>query len=229
MSCLKPLFLLAGGSFGNTKAMLPLLSRALNECGHKPRIAYIGTASGDNKIFYMMIRSLLKEAGAADVNLVRLAKTKPDLAAAKRTLEAADAIFISGGEVEDGMGWLQKHGLAHHLNELRVSGKLFIGLSAGSIMMGSHWVHWDDPKDDSTAALFDCLGFAATTFDTHAEDEDWKELKTALLLQGPGARGFGIPRDGMAVVDREGNIEAVGKPLLCFENIDSEVKRTDNG
>jgi cyanophycinase-like exopeptidase len=173
--------------------------------------------------FYWSVRSLLQEAGAGDVSLLRLATTKVDLASAKRALEASDAIFLSGGEVEDGMRWLELHGLVRFLKEMRSQGKLFLGMSAGSIMMGSHWVHWDDPDDDATAELFDCLGFAPTTFDTHAEDEDWKELKVALKLQGPGTRGYGIPSGGMAIVDEQGQISTLEKPLLCYVNVEGRV------
>lgn len=225
MNTIKPLYLLAGGSFTNPKSMTPYLSRALSECGENPSVAYIGTASGDNPIFFRMVRMLLKQAGAGEVVLVKLAKDNADIPSARQKLEAADAIFISGGEVDDGMRWLERHGLTGFLNELRSRGKQFFGVSAGSIMMGTHWVSWEDPKDDATAKLFDCLGFVSTTFDTHAEDEDWKELKTALLLQGHGARGYGIPRDGVVVVDSEGNMEALGKVLLYYENIEGFVKK----
>ena len=224
MSETKPLYLLAGGNFGNTRSMLPLLKRALGECGDKPHVAYIGTASGDNVIFFSMMRSLLKEAGAAKTYLVKLAKNNIDLSAAQQALERADAIFISGGEVDDGMRWLEFHGLAGFLRELYERGKLFIGLSAGSIMMGAHWVRWEDPKDDLTAELFDCLGFVPTTLDTHAEDEDWKELKTALRLQGSGAIGYGIPKGGMAVADSVGNLSAE-IPLIKFVNNSGTVQR----
>ncbi|MGE5496145.1 MAG: Type 1 glutamine amidotransferase-like domain-containing protein [Burkholderiales bacterium] len=224
MSETKPLYLLAGGNFGNPRSMLPLLKRALAECGDKPRVAYIGTASGDNVIFFCMMRSLLKEAGAAKTYLVKLAKNNIDLPAARRALERADAIFISGGEVDDGMRWLEFHWLAVFLRELYGRGKLFIGLSAGSIMMGAHWVRWEDPKDDQTAELFDCLGFVPATLDTHAEDEDWKELKTALRLQSSGAIGYGIPKGSMAVADSAGILSSE-IPLIRFVNNGGAVQR----
>jgi hypothetical protein len=66
--------------------------------------------------------------------------------------------------------------------------------------------------------LFDCLGFIQTTFDTHAEDEDWKELKAALRLQGPGSKGYGIPKGGLVIVDGEGNFSTPESPLLTYVN-----------
>lgn len=219
MNRTKPIYLLAGGPPRNPAAMVSCLRRALKECGReKPKIAYVGTASGDNALFFAGVRALLKEAGAGAVELVRLAKPKADTDAAKRALESADAVFLSGGEVEDGMAGLARHGLNGFMRELYERGKLFIGVSAGSIMMGARWVRWADPEDDATAELFGCLGLVPAVFDTHAEDEDWKELKAALRLMGPGASGYGIPRDGMILADSQGMLVNLEKTLLCFVN-----------
>lgn len=225
MSLIKPLFLLAGGEPRSPESMVPSLTWALRECaGERPRVAYLGTASGDNLFFFKRMQSLLQKAGAGEVFLVPLAKRNANPAAARQALEASDAVFLSGGEVEDGMGWLFRHGLVDFLRQLREEGKLFIGMSAGSIMMGRYWVRWEDPHDDATAELFDCLGFVPTTFDTHAEDEDWKELKAALRLQGPGARGYGIPRGGLVSYDGQGRMTALGKALLCYVNDGGTVR-----
>lgn len=226
MSTLKPLFLIAGGRPRDPKALVSLTARALRECDRKgPRVAYVGTANGDNMAFYMSIKALLHEAGAGEVSFPRLARAKVDLAAAKQALERSDAIYLSGGEVEDGIRWLERHGLVQFLKEMRDQGKLFLGMSAGSIMMGTHWVRWEDENDDATAGLFNCLGFAPTTFDTHAEDEDWKELKMALKLQGPGAQGYGIPSGGLVSVDYQGRITALEKTLLHYANVEGQVQR----
>lgn len=222
----KPLFLLAGGSSRHPRAIVHSMARALQECvRQKPRVAYLGAASGDSTAFYWSVKSLLHEAGAGEVSPVRLARTTVDLAYAKQALETADAVYLSGGEVDDGMRWLARHGLVGFLTEMRGQGKVFLGMSAGSIMMGTHWVRWEKPDDDATAELFNCLGFAPTTFDTHAEEEDWKELKMALKLQGPGARGYGIPSGGVASVDAGGNIVALEKTLLCYVNVGGRVQQ----
>lgn len=226
MNHIKPIFLFAGGHPRDPKAMLASLASVLRECGKpKPQIAYLGVANGDHLMFFQSIRSMLKEAGAGEVVLLKLAQAKIDPAAAKQTLENADAIFISGGEVEEGMCWLERHGLIGFLKELRKQGKLFFGMSAGSIMLGTAWVRWENPEDDTTAELFDCLGFAPTTFDTHAEDEDWIELKKAIQLQGPGACGYGIPSGGVVSVDDQGKMAALEKALICYENIGGQVER----
>lgn len=226
MSQEKPIILLAGGPSRNPSGMVTCLSRALRECGNeKPKVAYVGTASKANVLFFNAIKALLKGAGAGEVTLLRLAKPGADIKAAKEALAAADAVFFSGGEVDDGMNGLIQHGLTAFLKELYGQGKLFIGVSAGSIMMGTHWVRWQNPEDDGTAELFDCLGLVPTIFDTHAEDEDWKELKTALRLMGPGARGYGIPRDGMISADSQGRLTYLEKELLCYINNNGQVQR----
>ncbi len=221
----KPLYLLAGGSPRDPTTTVSFMARALQECVRRePRVAYLGVASGDNAAFFGSTKSLLQAAGAGEVSLLRLAGTTVDLAAVKRALETADAVYLSGGEVDDGMRWLERHhGLVGFLGEMRSQGKLFLGMSAGSIMMGTHWVRWADPDDDATAELFGCLGLAPTTFDTHAEDEDWKELKAALKLRGPGTRGYGIPSGGLAIVDSQGQIIGPARPLLCYANLDGQV------
>jgi peptidase E len=221
-----PAFLMAGGGAGSRSSMIHSLAAALNECGKpKPKVAYLGVASKDNKIFFTAIKSLLQKAGAYEVKLLHLAKENADIEAAKKYHEAADAIFISGGEVEDGMVWLVKHGLDRFLKELYHQGKLFIGMSAGSIMMGTHWVRWEKPGDDTTAELFNCLAFIPTVFDTHAEDEDWIELKTALRLLGSGSQGFGIPLNGMIRADSQGKLVNLEKTLLPFINGEGQVRR----
>jgi len=226
MNHMKPAFLLAGGRSDNPKSMVPMLAKALGECGReRPAVAYIGAANDDNLLFYESHKLLLKQAGAGKVAIVRLAKDTADAGFARAQLGEADAVFLSGGEVEDGMRRLQRHGLDSYLKELRGQGKLFIGISAGSIMMGAHWVHWDVPEDDATASLFDCLGFAPVTFDTHAEDENWKELVLALKLQGSGARGYGIPRGGMISIDGQGRPAELEKSLLPYVNESGRVRR----
>ncbi len=226
MSRVKPLFLLAGGGPRNTEAEAAYLARALQECeSAKPRVVYIGTASGDNAMFFGFMRSLLHKAGAGEITMAKLAKRGADIASAKKLLAEADAVFLSGGEVDEGMLWLVRHGLADFMLKLRDGGKVFIGVSAGAIMMGSKWVRWENESDDSTAALFDCLGFIPAIFDTHAEDEDWKELKCALRLQGEGSRGYGIHRGGMAVFSADGRLTAEGEPLLRYACIRGSAAR----
>ena len=214
----KKIFLLAGGPGSDGRKTAAQLKTALHESGStSPSVAYIGTASGDDRSFMKWFERPLKAAGASEVRMVPLAGRKADRAAAGEILKNADVIFISGGEVEDGMNGLDA-AMRGLLKKLLEEGKLFIGLSAGSIMMCRAWPHWDDedhhPED---AELFDCLGFTSEIFDTHAEDEGWPELKKAVTLEPEGFTGYGIPGGEMAVIDENG-ILVPNKNLVRVEN-----------
>jgi len=223
-----PAFLLAGGRPRAISDMARMMACAL-EGIPTPQVAYIGTANGDNMDFFTMIKSILMTAGAQKVILVKLAKKKVDINGVKNVLASADVIFLSGGEVEDGMNWLKKHGLICFFKDLYNEGKRFVGLSAGSIMMGAHWVRWEKPEDDTTAELFGCLGIIPAVFDTHGEDENWKELKTALKLLGDGARGYGIPCHGMISADSRGTLVNLEKPLLTYVNDNGRIRALQSG
>ena len=217
MSAEVPTILIAGGRPRDLIAMARMISHAFQGM-EKPLVAYIGTANNDNPAFFQMMKSVLKKAGADKVSFVHLAKKNPDLDAAREILANADLIFLSGGEVEDGMNWLEKHDLTGFLKELYNSGKRFMGVSAGVIMMGTHWVHWDIEGDDNTARLFDCLGFTPVLFDVHGEDEDWTELKTALKILGDGRRAYGLPGGSMISADSRGALVNLEKEYLVFVN-----------
>jgi hypothetical protein len=199
----KKLYLLAGGP--QSGGAVRQLAQALADCGvPHPAVAYIGTASGDSHSFMRWFLAPLRAAGAGSVELAPLVGRGADRQRAEQVLRSCDAVFLSGGEVEDGMRGLDG-AVRELLRELLESGRTFIGLSAGSIMLGRAWPHWDDedarPED---AALFDCLGFAGPIFDTHAEAEGWPELKKAVELAGDGFVGWGIPSGEMAVLDEQG-------------------------
>ena len=219
----KPVFLLSGGRQTGSGDMARQLAHALGGL-HKPHVAYIGAANGDNVLFYERMKSFLAQGGAGKVVFVRLAKKRIDADAAMEALSAANVVFLAGGEVEDGMNWLRRHGLVDFLRELHGGGKQFVGVSAGTIMMGAHWVRWENPEDDATAGLFDCLGLVPFVFDTHAEDEDWVELKTALRLMGSGTLGYGVPSGGFVRADSQGKLANLEKACLAFVNDGGQIR-----
>ena len=217
-----PALLFAGGRPRNPEDAASMFAPAFAGL-LKPTVAYIGTANGDSQPFYLMQKAALTAAGAAKVTKVRLATEKADVAKARQQLAQADVIFLSGGEVEDGMVWLQKHDLVDYLRELHQAGKRFVGVSAGTIMIGSHWVHWDVEGDDDTSSLFDCLGISPLLFDVHGEFEDWVELKAALKLLGDGSIGFGLPSGCVVAADTLGNLQNLNGSYLVFTNNNGAV------
>jgi len=222
----KEIYLITGGPSADAKQRIMDFKTALQSCGKpQPKVAYVGTASNDSKVFFHLLKKSILKAGAKEVVLAPIADKHADIETAKQILSEADAIFLTGGEVEDGMLWLKKYNLDVFLTDLYKHGKLFFGLSAGCIMMGQHWVHWDIEDDDSTSSLFDCLNFVPMTFDAHGENEDWKELKCALRLLGSGADGYGLSDGGFYCVDSEGHLTSFRNGPSIYSNIDGNITR----
>jgi peptidase E len=208
-----PIILISGGPNSNNTALIAealALSKTV-----KPFIAYIGAASSDNKEFFSMLRQMLISAGADKVTLVPIVQGF-DRKTAQSILSSGDLVFISGGDVKAGMEYLEKRKLVPFLRKLYESGKPFFGISAGSIMLCSQWIHWHDPADDSSAKSFPCLGFAPVLCDTHAEDEGWKELRTLLGLCPEGTIGYGIPAGGALRITQNGKVIDIGSPSVRF-------------
>ena len=217
-------YLIPGGHPPDMKQTIQAFAAVFESCGKiKPSVAYVGTANGDNKLFFQFMKRPMIKAGAGKVTLVPIAGKHTDTEAAKQMLSEADCVFLSGGEVEDGIVWLKKAGLDVFMTQLYNGGKLFFGVSAGCIMMGRNWVRWDIENDDSTASLLDCLNFVPMTFDTHCENEGWKELKCALRLMGPGAKGYGLSTNGFYGVDDDGNLVSFRTAPAVFYNQDGNI------
>lgn len=203
------IYLLAGDPFSRSRKPDPAMQAFLKEVGKpKPRVAYIGTASGDDLDFFQAMRAHLRACGAGEAELVPLCGVEGGLDDARKMLGRADAVFVSGGDVEEGMNGLRAHdGLIAYLRELFEQGVPFMGLSAGSTMLARGWVHWAE-EGRGRDMLFDCLGFAPIYCDVHGEADDWDELKALLRLLPAGIPGYAI-RTGEALRVRDGLVERV--------------------
>ena len=188
-------------------------------------IAYIGAASGDNPDFFKWLSTHFKNSGAGEVTLAAMASVRANPAKTLALLEKADLVFISGGDVEEGMSLLEKRSMIPLLHRLYKAGKPFFGLSAGSIMLAKSWVRWADPDDDRTAKPFNCLGFVPILCDMHAESDDWAELKVLLQLQPEGAIGFGIPSNTALRMHPNGTLTPIGGEIVRFQWQGHEVKK----
>jgi peptidase E len=215
MNAAKPVYLIAGGK--NRKSFKSIIEMIREDTGKaRPTIAYVGVASGDSLPFYLMMSAMIKEAGDCQIRRVLIAPKKADPNKAQAVLESADAVFMSGGDVEAGMHVLEEKKMVGFLTGLFKQGKVFFGVSAGSIMLGREWVRWRDPEDDSTAELFPCLGITPIICDTHAEADDWEELKSALKLKEEDAQGYGIPSGSCLKVYPDGRTEALDGTITPF-------------
>lgn len=192
-------YLLAGNPRARRGEPDPAMRAFLREIGQaKPRVAYVGTASGDDRDFFEAMRSRLQACGAGEVALMPLCGAAADPAEARRVLAQADAVFVSGGDVAEGMDGLQaQEGVLAELRARFAGGLPFMGLSAGSIVLARGWVRWADEREGvALDTLFDCLGFAPIYCDVHDEDGGWGELASLLRLLPDSAVGYAIPAGG---------------------------------
>jgi cyanophycinase-like exopeptidase len=212
----RAMYLLAGGRRSARRTPDPLLCAMLAETGKsEPSVAYLGAASGDDRFFFRLIKGRLKEAGAGEVDLVKLVSPSASVAAARRLLLKADVVFVSGGDVEEGMRILVARKVTALLRERFEAGAVFGGFSAGSIMLAHQWVRWRNGDDDDSAETFDCLGFAPLLCDTHAEEDDWAELKALLRARRiDGEIGYGIQTDTGLRIHPDGKTEALGGAVI---------------
>lgn len=204
-------YLLAGNPRARSGRADPAMQAFFGEVVKKgPHVAYLGTASGDDRDFFEFMQERLLKSGAGEVELVPLCGASADPVAARRVLARADAVFVSGGDVEEGMNVLHaQKGMIACLQERFEKGVPFLGLSAGSIMLARGWVRWAE-KDGATKpdTLFECLGFAPIYCDVHGEADGWDELKALLRLLPEKTVGYAI-RAGGALRVCEGIAENV--------------------
>jgi peptidase E len=189
-----------------------------------PRVAYLGAANGDDESFFRRMEREFLAAGSGPVEAVRLTGNRVS-ETARHALERADIVFVSGGDVEEGMRVVRHCGADQLLRDLFEAGKPVMGLSAGSIMLGREWVRWRDPDDDATAEIFPCLGFAPFACDTHDEESGWEELRHLLSLSPDGTTGYGIPSGAGLVVEADGEIAFCGTPAARYEKSGRTVRR----
>jgi len=225
MNGLKPVYLLSGDSYHHRKSRDPLIREMLKETGRSsPRVAYIGTASGDDPVFFNVIKTLFERTGAGRVDLVPLAAPESDLENARSLMASADVIFISEGDVELGMRTLRERAMAGLIRARFQAGAVLAGFSAGSILLSRQWVHWSDPDDDSTAVPFDCIGIVPLVCDMHDETDGWEELKMLLRRrQVDGEIGYGIPTSMGLRIHPDYRIEAIGGMVHRYTFRDGRV------
>ncbi len=213
-----PVYLIAGGrSSAKRRGPDPLIQEALHLAGvAQPTVAYIGAASNDNPAFRIMITRMLHKAGAGDVRLAPLCGFRTNAQKARHIIEDCQIAFLSGGDVEAGMKILEEQKMTDFLRDQYREGKPFFGVSAGSIMLAKSWVRWRDPRVDSSAELFPCLGIAQVYCDTHDEGNGWEELQVLARLIPAGSLGYGISSGAALAADPDGSVQALGGEVHCF-------------
>jgi len=224
-----PIYLIAGGPGAKKESPDPILQMALREVEKKePSVAYIGAAHGDSKAFFLFIKNLLISAGAGRVELVPLVKKNSDLEEAKSIIWSSDCIFMSGGDVKEGMRVLTERSVVTLIKKRHEEGALIIGVSAGSIMLAKQWIDWADENDEESAELFPCMNLVTVLCDTHSEEDEWKELYSLIGLADENQVGYGIPSGGAMLILPDGKVKGISAPLFRIVKRDGKIVRLDD-
>jgi len=222
----QPVFLLAGGRPRGRDTTDQLIRSVLDESGKdSPSIAYTGTASGDDSNFFSRMAGMLKMSGAGTITHAVIAPNNADLNKARDILQAADIIFVGGGDVDSGMRVLKKKNMLPFLEELYQQGKVFFGTSAGAIMLAKEWVRWTDPDDPDSAEIFPCLNYAPVICDCHDEEGGWQELVAALELKEIDTIGYGLSSGTGIKVYSDGSVEALADPVHRYVRKPDGIKK----
>ena len=226
MSAPKPVYLLAGGRPPVRKEQDSLVQAVFNESGKSaPVIGYIGTATGDDTRFRGFMEREFKNLKVTRADHAIISPPKADLARAKEVLRNADVIFMGGGDPEEGVRVLREKKMDDFVRQMYREGKVFYGVSAGSIMLAKKWVRWPDPDDDDSAELYDCLDIAPVVCDTHDEAAGFEELQAAVKLEKSGVIGYGLVSNTGIKVYPGGRVEAIGGPVWQFVKKAGKVVR----
>lgn len=224
-----PIYLLAGGPGAKRHSPDPILQMALRELGKtKPSVAYIGAAHSDSLMFYLFIKRMIVAAGAGKVELVSLVKKKSDMEKAQSIIQSADCIFVSGGDVREGMRVLTERSVIPLIKQRYNEGALIIGVSAGSIMLAKQWIDWPDENNETSAELFPCMNIAPVLCDTHGEEDEWNELHSLVRLTDGDQIGYGIPSGGAMRISPDGAVEAISMPLCRIERKGGKIARIND-
>jgi dipeptidase E len=155
----------------------------------KPKVAFIGTAHGDNEAGRLRFYAGFSQFSCTPTHLPLFARTPRDL---ESFVLEQHAIFVGGGNTRSMLAVWRDWGLDRHLRAAWERGIVLGGTSAGSICWFEHGV------TDSVAGPLmpiDCLGFLPGSNCPHYDSEPLRRPTYRKLV----ANG-GIP-DGLAADD----------------------------
>lgn len=219
------LLISAGPAMRSRDGSDPIFRTAVRRMGiSRPTIAYVGAASGENEEFRLRYTRIFQQAGAGEVTLAPLCGRRGNAEKAKAVIEASDLVYISGGDVDEGMRVLRQRGMIDFLRRTHALGKFFFGSSAGSIMLCPRWVRWPE-SGKGEAELFPCLDIAPVLCDTHGENEGWEELRALLALSPAGSIGYGLVSGTALLVEPDGRLLALGDEVDRFQRTEAGVER----
>jgi peptidase E len=177
------------------------------------RAAYLGASNGDQPEYFQLFQAAM--AGLdAECRMIPAVPSSEDMA----FLRSAGLVLLAGGDVQRGWTAFERSGVREAVAQRHQEGAVLVGVSAGAVQLGM--AGW---PEGSTAQLFATWGLVPFLVDAHAEDDEWAELRAAVLAHDGQAVGFGIPRGGGMAYHPDGTVEPIRHPLVEVRAADGRV------
>jgi len=185
---MRQLIVLGGGGFSQEKSRA-LDRHFLAQTGRKrPRVLFIGTASGDAESYRYKFYEAMAELPCRATHLSLFAPPSADLAS---HVDRHDAIFVGGGNTRSLLALWREWGLDAILRRAYRRGTVIGGVSAGMIA----WFDWG-VTDSVPGALtpLSCLGWLPGSACPHYDSET-ERRPTYQRLVATGAIPGGVAAD----------------------------------
>lgn len=174
-----------------------------------PNFLFIGFASSSSDSYYDLMKKIYKNLGCECVNLKRKnAINNPDIVKSK--INAADIIYIGGGDTLKLLDDVKEFGIDELLREAANRGCVIAGISAGAILLSksgfsdSYILRGEDDK----YSFIDGLGFCDLNICPHYHRHEKKDEELYTSLKNNKSTVYGLENcTALKVVD--GNIAAI--------------------
>jgi len=167
-------------SVGLPPETAPFFSKLLDRDPRELKLAMIPTA-GYPEIDKVLLSETKEGLGKSGFQIEVIDLKTEDPETIKRKLEKVDIINIGGGNTFFLLYWVRKSGLDKCLKEFIDQGKIYLGVSAGSIIMGPdiELSGWKKEWDENVVNLKDLSGLNLVPFavSPHFIDEDLSLLR----------------------------------------------------
>ena len=204
---MKTLFLTSIGLPIETRAyFLKLLAKPIKET----RVAFVPTAADPDKKKWYVKAALdeLKEIGFP----IEMVDLKAPVEKVRDSIEKCDVLYINGGNTFYLMDWIRKSKLDEYLGDLLEEGKIYLGASAGSIIVGPDiaCAGWDPGWDKNVVNTKDTCGLSFVDF---AISPHFTEPEKCILTKNAKKVDYKIwpITDQQAILVQGAEITLVGK------------------
>lgn len=172
-------------------------------------LAFISTAGNVQKdhAYLEKDRVILKRLGIGTVWEVDISKGESDWMPA---IKSSDVIWMEGGNTFYLLNEIRKSGLAESLRSL-VSDKLYVGVSAGSILVTpSIGIALVEPPDDNFLKMEDFIGLGWVDFEVSPHTPCYVPLKNVSRYASSCPSPLYAFDDGVALYWENDNVKIIG-------------------